>query len=331
MTDELMRIMEKQIACTTIKPTRHIPDLTDDVRKSLLTQPRSISPKYFYDKRGSDLFDQICSTPEYYPTRVESQLLAQFARAVIAKTRPVQIMELGSGYSVKTRHLFDACEAIAHHCIYAPFDVCEDVLVNTALQLSDEYEWLNLNPLLGDYHGGLGNLPSNTAPCLFVFLGSTIGNFERADAVQFMQELSSVMRPGDHLLLGVDRVKPHDILNAAYNDRQGVTAAFNLNVLQVLNKALNADFNPAEFMHSALFNAEAERIEMRLIANSEQQVHINDLNESVLFSEGEDILTEISQKYTSHGIDELFTAARLTITDHYEDEQAYFSLILATK
>ncbi len=322
---------QDEIACTTIMPTRMIPDMLDDIRQSLLNTPRRLSPKYFYDERGSELFDQICSTPEYYPTRTESRLLSKYAVDIINKTRPDQILELGSGYSTKTRRLFDACEAISQNCIYVPLDVCEEVLIESATRLSEEYEWLGLKPLLGDYHGGLGNLPASNGSHLFVFLGSTIGNFEKAEAINFIKEVYEAMRYGDHLLIGVDRVKEDDVLHAAYNDAQGVTAEFNLNVLHVLNRELKANFNTKEFTHSAIFNKDEERIEMRLVSNTDQKVHIDDLQESIQFDCGDDILTEISQKYTYTGIEKLLTEANFSITDHYQDEDAYFSLVLASK
>ncbi len=322
---------QDEIACTTIMPTRMIPDMVDDIRESLFKTPRSLSPKYFYDERGSELFDRICSTPEYYPTRTENRLLSRYAVDIINKTRPDQILELGSGYSTKTRRLFDACEAISQNCVYAPLDVCEEVLLESTQKLSKEYEWLGLKPLLGDYHGGLGNLPATNGSHLFVFLGSTIGNFERAEAINFIKEVYKAMRYGDHLLIGVDRVKEDNILHAAYNDAQGITAEFNLNVLHVLNRELKANFNTDEFTHSAIFNKSKERIEMRLISNTNQQVHINDLDESIHFDSGDDILTEISQKYTYTGIEKLLTEANFSITDHYQDEEAYFSLVLASK
>jgi L-histidine Nalpha-methyltransferase len=322
---------QEEIACTTIMPTRLIPDMVDDIRDSLLTTPRSLSPKYFYDERGSGLFDQICSTPEYYPTRTENRLLSKYAVEIINSTRPTQILELGSGYSVKTRRLFDACQHISHSCIYAPFDVCEEVLIEAAQKLAEEYDWLDLKPLLGDYHGGLGNLPGINGSRLFVFLGSTIGNFEQDEALAFMQELYKEMRPGDHLLLGVDRVKENEVLHAAYNDAQGITAEFNLNVLRVINRELNANFDIDEFSHSAHFNTDKERIEMRLISNSVQEVQINELDESIRFARDEEILTEISQKYTYNGIEEMLSTANFSIKDHYEDEDSYFSLVLATK
>lgn len=321
----------KEASCIPVMPTRLIPGMVDDVRETLLNSPRSLSPKYFYDERGSELFDQICSTPEYYPTRTENTLLSQYAVDIINKTQPEQILELGSGYSVKTRRLFDACQHISHSCTYAPFDVCEEALIESAQKLSEEYQWLNLKPLLGDYHGGLGNLPFAKGSHLYVFLGSTIGNFEQYEALAFINELYKIMRQGDHFLIGVDRVKKSDILHAAYNDSQGITAEFNLNVLRVLNRELNANFDINEFSHSAIFNTVKERIEMRLTSNRDQQVRIDDLDKTINFNKDESILTEISQKYTYSGIETMLTTAGFSITDHYEDENEYFSLVLASK
>ena len=319
------------ISCLPVMPTRLIPDMADDVRESLLSQPRSLSPKYFYDERGSELFDQICSTPEYYPTRTENKLLRQYAVDIINKTRPEQILELGSGYSVKTRRLFDACQDISHNCTYAPFDVCEEALIESAQKLAEEYRWLNLKPLLGDYHAGLGNLPSARGSHLYVFLGSTIGNFEQDDAFNFITELYHVMKHGDYLLIGVDRVKKNEVLDAAYNDAQGITAEFNLNVLKVLNRELGANFDTAAFEHSAKFNTDKERIEMRLKSKTTQEVKFDELDKTIQFDKDESILTEISQKYTYSGIEAMLTGANFSITDHYQDENEYFSLVLARK
>lgn len=319
------------ISCIPVIPTRPIPDMVDDVRETLLNKPRSLSPKYFYDERGSELFDQICSTPEYYPTRIENKLLLNYAADIIDKTKPEQILELGSGYSVKTRRLFDACQEISHNCTYAPFDVCEGALIESAQKLAEEYQWLNLKPLLGDYNAGLGNLPSATGSHLYVFLGSTIGNFEQKEALNFINELYDVMKHGDYLLLGVDRVKKNDVLNAAYNDAQGITAEFNLNVLNVLNRELGANFDTNAFTHSAAFDEEKERIEMRLTSKTKQEVKIEDLNKTIQLNKNESILTEISQKYTYNGIEKLLTNANFTIIDHFEDEDEYFSLVLASR
>lgn len=209
--------------------------------------------------------------------------------------------------------------------------MCEEVLIESAQRLSEEYEWLELTPLLGDYHGGLGNLPAISGSRLIVFLGSTIGNFERHDALAFIEDIYKVMQYGDYFLIGLDRVKEINVLQAAYNDAQGITAEFNLNILRVLNRELNANFNIDEFTHSAKFNTDKERIEMRLISNNNQEVQINDLNESIHIDRGDNIFTEISQKYTHASIEEILTKANFSIADHYEDDKAYFSLVLASK
>ncbi len=317
--------------CTAVTPTFPIPDMIDDVRASLLTQPRSLSSKYFYDERGSELFDQICDTPEYYPTQTENLLLEQYAPEIIEKTCPKQILELGSGCAVKTRHLFNACEAMDHHCIYAPFDVCEEVLIDSRKKLKEKYGWLKIEPLLGDYHGGLGNLPTISGKCLFVFLGSTIGNFEKAEALWFIRELKEIMQSGDTLLLGVDRIKNSSVLNAAYNDQQGLTAKFNLNILYVINRELNADFKLEKFRHHAAFDAGKSRVEMRLVSVNGQKITIKDLNESIQFEQGEAILTEVCQKYNYSDIEKMLSIVDLSIIGHYEDKRSYFSLILASK
>jgi L-histidine N-alpha-methyltransferase len=203
-----------------------VPDLAKDVLDGLLQLPRTLPPKYFYDVRGSQLFEQICTTPEYYPTRTEDKLLANYGKDIIEKTKPEQILELGSGNSQKTRRLFDACTSIDHACEYAPFDVCEPMLEETAEKLQSDYDWLTVKPLLGDYHAGLGNLPDIDGIRLFIFLGSTIGNFTPEETNIFFSEIRQCMKPGDYFLLGADRVKKKFVLDAAYNDAQGITAEF---------------------------------------------------------------------------------------------------------
>jgi L-histidine N-alpha-methyltransferase len=230
-------------ACLLIEPSHNVPTLSDDVRSGLLESPRSLPPKYFYDEYGSQLFDKICDTPEYYPTRVEDRLLQQYADDIIARSLPEKIIELGSGTSRKTRRLFDACESNSHLCSFAPFDVCEAMLIQTAEELQSSYTWLEVQPLLGDYHAGLSKLPVISEQNLFVFLGSTIGNFEPEEASDFIRDLHKRMNCGDYFLIGADRVKNIDILNAAYNDASGLTAEFNLNVLQVLNQELGGNFD----------------------------------------------------------------------------------------
>jgi len=317
-------------ACTSIKPARDIPDIVEDVRIGLLSAPRSLPPKYFYDKRGSQLFEQICDTPEYYPTRIEEKLLSRHSEEIIAQVKPSEIMELGSGNAQKTRRLFDACEQIEHICTYAPLDVCETMLENVSEQLQSEYDWLDVYPLLGDYHAGLQHLPETQGTRLYVFLGGTIGTFYPEQAQDFIKEIKATMQPGDYLLLGADRVKENHLLDAAYNDEQGVTAEFNLNILHVLNRELKADFNPKYFEHRAKFNSEHNRIEMYLLCTQDHIVCLQKLNEEIIFHRGDSILTEVCHKFTSDGLEELLQESGLNICRHYEPDNQYFSLILAS-
>ena len=256
------------LRCQVVPSARPVAGLAEDARRGLLHRPRSLPSKYFYDERGSRLFDAICRTPEYYPTRTEGMLLARHAAAIIAQARPEHILELGSGASRKTRHLLAACEGGRHTPTYWPFDVCEEMLLAAGAELAGRYDWLTINPLLGDYCGGLRHLPAPNGRRLFVFLGGTIGNFERAEAIALLCELYAIMAPGDRLLLGADRVKDPAVLLAAYNDAQGVTAEFNRNLLQVLNRQLGADFVVEAFRHSpnALSRTVWGRVETRYIS-----------------------------------------------------------------
>ena len=320
----------ERFTCRPVPPTRRVPGLEEDVRRGLLVAPRSLPPKYFYDERGSALFDRICDTPEYYPTRTEDALLAACADRVIAAARPDHIIELGSGASRKTRHLLTATvRAGLDGCQYWPFDVCEPMLRQAAVRLLNEYPGLRVNALVGDYLAGLDWLPCPPGRRLFAFLGSTIGNFEPAEAIAFMSDLAAVMGPGDSLLLGLDRVKAPDVLEAAYDDAEGVTAAFNLNLLSVLNRALDADFDPGAFAHRACYDAARRRIEMHLVSRVAHTVCLGRMNERLDFSRGESILTEISRKFTPEDIDALLDAAGLEPVACYEPDNAYFSLVHA--
>lgn len=316
--------------CEFIPPGRAVPSLADDVREGLLASPRSLPPKYFYDDKGSRLFDAICDTEEYYPTRTEDALLKRSARDIIASLQPEHVVELGSGTSRKTRRLLDACEEQGCHATYWPFDVCESMVQDSAEALMDEYHWLRVRGLVGDYHAGFEHFPGFDGRSLFVFLGSTIGNLEHEHAVEFLRELRSVMGPNDSLLMGADRVKDTDVLRAAYNDSEGLTAEFNLNVLRVLNREVDADFEVDAFEHKAIFNREDSRIEMRLVSKCDQTVSLTALDETIVFREGESILTEISRKFTPESLDALLTEAGFSIERHYEPNDGFFSLLLAS-
>ncbi len=317
------------LSCEPIRPTRAINSLSEDVEHGLFAARRSLPPKYFYDERGSLLFDRICDAPEYYPTRTEAGLLKEISDDVIAAVQPEYIVELGSGMSRKTRHLLDACSRQGCRPVYVPVDVCDEVLISSGAALLESYPWLEVQPLVGDYTAGLGNLPQRDGRTLVVFLGGTIGNFTAAEAHDFLRELRATMRRGDSLLIGADRVKQPDVLHAAYNDGAGITAEFNLNLLKVLNRELGANFDPSGFEHYAHFNPLESRIEMHLIAMCGQQVSFAQIDEVLEFDEGDHILTEISRKFTRRELESMLVGSNFEIGRHYEASTNKFSLVLA--
>ncbi len=319
------------VQCVPVAPARHVPGLADDAREGLLEPPRSLPPKYFYDERGAALFNRICETPEYYLTRTEDALLRQCSTDIIALTCPDYLIELGSGSSDKTANLFDACERQGHTCIYSPFDICEPALEEAAGKLQSGYRWLDVRPLLGDYHAGLDHLPDYAGVKMFLFLGSTIGNFTPGDARAFIGGIRQRMAPGDFLLLGADRVKDPAVLNAAYNDVQGITALFNLNVLQVLNRELGADFRADSFAHLAVYNNELNRIEMYLVSRLDQEITLGRLDAGFTLERGERILTELSYKFYFDELETLLEDSGLEIVRHFEPDNRYFSLVLAQR
>ncbi|HJO36651.1 MAG TPA: L-histidine N(alpha)-methyltransferase [Gammaproteobacteria bacterium] len=316
--------------CMDLRPERPVPGIVEDAAAGLLEAPRSLPPKYFYDAVGSALFDRICDTPEYYPTRTEAALLAAHAGDIMRRCQPRALVELGSGTSRKTRHLLRAAPAPAR-LTYWPLDVCEPVLEAQAIALEQEFPGLAVQPLVGDYHGGLAHLPPMPGPRLFVFLGGTLGNFRHHEALALLQELAVLMAPADALLLGVDRVKSTARLNAAYNDAAGVTAAFNLNLLQVLNRELAADFDPAAFSHHAAYDERAAQIEMALISRRAQQVELGALQRCITLAEGEPIRTEISRKFTPESLRALLAEAGLGLEALYQPEDGSFSLVSARR
>ncbi len=324
-----MQVVDR-LDCRTIPPARPIPGIQDDVTSGLLQgRPRSLPPKYFYDAEGSQLFDRICDAPEYYPTRTEDALLERHAPAVISRVLPRHIVELGAGTSRKTRRLFDACNSSGLAAAYAPFDVCAEILVESGQGLVADYDWLEVNALVGDYHAGLDHFPDFDGTTLYVFLGGTIGNFPHHEAVAFLADLRAHMGPDDRLLLGADRFKDPALLHAAYNDAGGITAAFNLNLLSVLNRELGADFRPEHFVHHACFHPERRRVEMYLASTRRQTVTFSGLDAAMELEEGEGILTEISRKFTRDDLHGMLAAAGMAVEEHFEGEERLYSLVLA--
>lgn len=318
----------EQFYLDRVTATRVQPTLAEDIAAGLSANHRCIPCKYFYDAHGSQLFEQICATPEYYPARLESALLARHATSIIRRTQPDHIVELGSGASRKTRHLLNGCEATGNTVQYWPFDVCEAMLKSASHELCEEYPWLQINALHGDYLSGLENLPDADGGRLFVFLGGTLGNFEPPQALNFLRKLRALMRSNDSLLLGVDRVKDPRVLTAAYDDAAGITADFNLNALRVLNRELPADFDLDAFRHRAVYNEDAERIEMYLVSQKNQHVSIPVLGADYQFEQGETILTEVSQKYSKSRLKQLVAASGFADRAHYTPENEYYSLLL---
>lgn len=313
-----------------VPPARPLPGLAGDARLGLLQPPRWLPPKYFYDDTGSRLFDAICDTPEYYPTRVESALLRQHADAIMRTADADHLIELGSGSARKTRYLLDACDAAGMMSTYWPFDVCEEMLTTSGQELVRDYPWLYVNALEGDYSGGLDHLSlPPTGKRLVIFLGGTIGNFDDDEACRLLQDIAGILGDDGYLLLGVDRVKDPTILEAAYDDAQGLTAAFNRNVLHVLNRELEADFPVEEYQHRALFDRENERIEMRLQAQYAHSVELRRLDTEIEVADGEEILTEISRKFTPESLEAMLASASLKIAEHYEAPGGTYSLVLA--
>ena len=319
------------VQCVSVAPAWDVPGLAEDARAGLLVRPRSLPPKYFYDAHGSGLFNRICETPEYYPTRTEEALLKRFGDDIIALARPGYMIELGSGSSKKTARLFNACEKLGHTCVYAPFDIFEPGLIEAAAKLREQFAWLDVRPLLGDYHAGLKNLPRYPGAGMYLFLGGTIGNFTPRQLRSFIADIRDRMVPGDFLLLGADRVKDAGVLHDAYNDAQGITALFNLNVLQVLNRELGADFVTDNFAHSAVYNNELNRIEMYLVSLQRQEISLGKLNERFPLERGEKILTELSYKFYFDELESLLEEFGLHVIRHFEPDNRYFSLVLAQR
>lgn len=304
-------------------------DLAHDVRAGLSGGSKQLPAKYFYDAHGSMLFDQICNTREYYPTRTENALLARYASDIIQRTQPELIVELGSGSSRKTIHLLDACDQLAVCPTYQPVDICREMLLNAGTRLLQNYDWLEIEGVVGDYCESLSEIPTEAASRLFVFLGGTLGNFDEQASNSFLRTLYAEMGQSDWLLMGVDRIKAPDVLNAAYNDAEGYTAAFNRNVLSVINRELGGQFDLHSFEHHAWFNEACSRIEMHLRSTVAQKVRINDLDLEIEFQEDETILTEISRKFTFDELSLLLRQNGFELVHHYEPDNGYFSLVLA--
>ncbi len=303
--------------------------LADDVLDGLTRPFKELPPKHFYDARGAELFDQICELPEYYPTRTERSILKAAAAQLASTTAATELVELGSGTAAKTRVLLDALHSAGTLKLYIPVNVAETLVRDCAQELTSEYPGLRVHGVIGDFERHLDRVPDPTGPRLVVFLGGTIGNFPPGSRRRFLREISRLLGPEDYLLMGADLVKDPLVLTQAYDDAQGVTAEFNRNLLRVLNRELQADFDPDDFDHVALFNREHEWIEMRLRARREHTTTVRDLDLSVHFEQGEEMRTEISAKFTRDRVSNDLAAAGLELVSWLTDPEQLFALTLS--
>jgi L-histidine N-alpha-methyltransferase len=307
--------------------------LADDVLDGLTKPFKELPPKHFYDARGGELFDRICELPEYYPTRAERAILEARSAEIVAASGASELVELGSGTAVKTRLLLQAMADARTLRRYVPIDVTEAMVLECADALVDEFPGLRVHGIVGDFERHLRHVPApDGGPRIVAFLGGTIGNFPPGSRRRFLRMIAKLLRPGvDHLLLGTDLVKDPDVLEAAYDDSAGVTAEFNRNVLRVINRELDADFDVEAFEHVAFFDREREWVEMRLRARHRMEVHVRTLGLDVAFAAREELRTEISAKFTLDRLRGDLAAAGLVLEEVLTDPDDLFALSLSAR
>jgi L-histidine Nalpha-methyltransferase len=304
--------------------------LRADARAGLTDDPKHLPPKWFYDEQGSQLFDEITRLDEYYPTRRETEILEREAARIAARTGARTLLELGSGTSTKTKLILDALFDGGTLTHIVPFDVCEPILRDAGPELAARYPGVHVDAVVGDFERHLGRLTLGDAT-LVAFLGGTIGNLGPVERAKFLGELTDQMESGDWLLLGTDLVKDPARLVAAYDDAAGVTAAFNRNVLHVLNRELAGDLVPEHFTHVARWDPDEQWMEMHLRADHAQRAHLRDLGLTIDFARGEELHTEISAKFTRGRIEGELTAAGLDLVELFTDAAGDFAVSLAAK
>ena len=307
--------------------------LADDVLDGLTRPFKEIQPKHFYDARGGDLYDRITELPEYYPARTEATILEARAADALAELGATELVELGSGTATKTRILLRALHDAGTLRRYVPIDVTEGLVRSTAEALVEELPGLAVHGIVGDFERHLRHVPPPLdGPRVVLFLGGTIGNFPPGSRRRFLRGIARLLRPGeDRLLLGTDLVKDVDTLEAAYNDAEGVTAEFNLNVLRVMNRELDADFDLGAFEHVAFYDHDREWIEMRLRAQRRMDVRIGDLDLDLAFAAREEMRTEISAKFTPERLRGDLAAAGLRPVEVMTDPDGLFALSLSER
>jgi L-histidine Nalpha-methyltransferase len=314
-----------------------------EVVQGLSQTPKTLPCRYFYDDLGSALFEKICDLPEYYPTRTEQALLETYSSEISALTGPCELVELGSGSSRKTRLILDAYSQLDNQLQYCPIDISAGILKATALDLLHQYPTLHLCGLAGTYEQALAQLPRTSLKNrMLIFLGSTLGNLNELECQDFLTLIRQALQPGEFFLLGVDLQKPVSVLEAAYNDAQGVTAAFNLNILTHLNRRFQGNFDPAQFEHWAFYCTNADnndrlrtdrthQIEMHLRSLQPQTIAFKDLDFEVSLQAGETIRTEISRKFHLPTLTALLETHAIAPLHTWTDPNAWFALLLCQR
>jgi L-histidine N-alpha-methyltransferase len=302
--------------------------MPDEVTRGLCGSPKQLPSKYFYDERGSRLFDRITRLPEYYPTRTEQALLREVASRIARLTRPRELLELGSGTADKTRLLIEAALETGELRRFLPFEFSRQVAEESTRTIARNYPELRVHAVVGDFEHHLDRVPRGNRR-LVAFLGSTIGNFNESEAIPFLANVARLIDDEGWFLLGTDLVKDTSVLELAYNDSAGVTAAFNRNILDVINEHLQGNLDTESFDHVAFFNREQARIEMHLESRIEQTARLEALDLDLHFDKGERILTEVSCKYTRSSVERILTAAGFQLEHWFTDENEFFALSLA--
>jgi L-histidine Nalpha-methyltransferase len=300
-----------------------------DVVQGLSQRPRSLPCRYFYDRRGSELFEQICQLPEYYPTRTEAWILQQYAPDIGRLTGPCELVELGSGSSTKTRQLLDAYQTLGHPLRYVPIDVSDTMITASAQKLLQDYPNLQVSALVGTYDQALAHWPATPCPGrLLFFLGSSLGNFTGSECDRLMQQVLAALQPGEYFLLGLDLQKSKALVEPAYDDSQGITAAFNLNILDHLNWRYGGNFQRDYFTYWSFYNEQLHQIESYLRCTRSHQVQLTDLGLNLEFEAGETIHTEISRKYDLGQMCSYLGHWGLSPLETWTDPQGWFGLVL---
>jgi dimethylhistidine N-methyltransferase len=303
-----------------------------DVVLGLSQTPKTLPPRYFYDDRGSQLFEQITAVPEYYLTRTETAILQSCAAEIAQITGACELIELGSGNSTKTRILLDAYRSMSDSLVYCPIDISAGILESSAHRLLKDYPNLEVYGLVGTYELALEKLPKPRLPSRMIgFIGSTLGNLNSAECDLFLEQITHALQPKEYFLLGIDLHKSAEKLEAAYNDRQGITAAFNLNMLRHLNQRFQGNFDLAQFQHTAIYNEHDRQIEMHLRSLRSQTVDLKALNLTVEFAAGETILSEISRKFDLDQMKRLLAAKGLDCVQTWTDPNQAFAVLLSQR